>query len=64
METKMTPTKLSKLSMSVLKRLAYEYNMVVLRDYTKQDIIDVFIDRMGEDEVAWILLAGVVEQVR
>ncbi len=56
MADKMTPSKLKKLSMATLKRIAYGYQMMVPRDYSKQDIVDMIADRMGEDTVAWTLL--------
>lgn len=59
----MTPAKLRKLSFTSMKRLAYEYNMMVPSDYTKHDIVDMFIDRMGEDAVAWTLLTNAVENL-
>ena len=62
MADKMTPSRLKKLSTATLKRIAYGYQMMVPRDYSKQDIVDLLADRMGEDPVAWTLLGQYVEE--
>ena len=59
---KMTPSKLRKLSLTMLKRIAYPYNLTVYEDWTKQDIADVLIERLGEDPVAWTLLESVIDE--
>lgn len=58
---KMTPGKLRKLSLTMLKRIAYSYNLTVYEDWTKQDIADALIERLGEDPVAWTLLKSTIE---
>jgi hypothetical protein len=59
---KMTPSKLNKLSLTMLKRIARSYNLTVYEDFTKQDIADMIRERLGEDPVAWILLESMIDE--
>jgi hypothetical protein len=53
----MTPTELKRAKTAVLRRIAYDFGITVCRDFTRADILDAIIDRLGEyPGPGWVFL--------
>ena len=49
----MTKTELKKMSCTKLRRIAYDMNILVPGDYTRQDILEAILDVLGDCAEAW-----------
>lgn len=52
----MTKTELRRLPVHELRRIAWELNITIPRDFTRRDILEEIEERMGDDREAWALL--------